>query len=162
MNGRHKQIRLPELAELLSIRLPNEKAKIAAQANRFAATLAQLNAEIELALTPYRGIGVVSDHGGLEVFLQRYGLRHMGSLRREHHGSLSLKRVRKLHTDIELGNTRCLAVTGAEAGARDDATNLFSNLDVKVVELDLLGLSADNYAGMLRAIAGQLKDCLAR
>lgn len=153
--------RVPQLATALGTVQPVLAKQIQASALTYAASLRQLQIDLAARLAPYRGMGVVSDHGGLEPFLMRFGLRHMGSLSANHHGSLSLKRVQALRGDVASGATRCLVVTNKKATLQQDSRRLFADLGVPVVELDPMGLEASSYSALLESIANALAECLA-
>lgn len=153
--------KIPQLAEALGQVQPVLANQLEANAVNYAVELRQLHADLVDKLSPYRGMGIVSDHGGLEPFLERFGLRHMGSLSSGHHGSLSLKRVQALRADVESGTTRCLVITSKEPTLQKDSRRLFADLGVPIMELDPMGLEASSYSVLLQSIASTLAECLA-
>lgn len=155
---------IPVLTETLANEFPEHRAAFTEAGDAFVESLHDLHQRTAEQLKPYRGMGVISDHGGLEVFLHRYGLRHTGSLQAANHGSLSLQRARKLREEIRLGNAACIAVSQQrehESHSGLASLRLFDGQEIQVAELDWFGDTAPSYQGLISALANALAACLA-
>ncbi len=155
---------VPVLTETLANEFPEHRAAFGQAGDAFVEALHDLHQRTVERLKPYRGMGVISDHGGLEVFLHRYGLRHTGSLQTANHGSLSLQRARSLREEIRLGNAACVAVSKQQE--HDVHTGLaslrlFDGQEIQIAELDWFGDDAVSYEMLISELANALANCLA-
>lgn len=149
---------VPLLAAAISQIAPEERVALSERARGFAAELEALDMALARQLHAYRGLGVISDHKGLEVFLRHYGLRHSGSLETANHGSVSLKKAVSLNRELELGNARCIALTDPHNMA--DAQQIFAGHRKRIVVTDLFGRHAQSYTELMTQLAKQLSGCL--
>lgn len=155
---------VPVLSETLANEFPEHRAAFIEAGEAFVESLHNLHERSLALLKPYRGMGVISDHGGLEVFLHRYGLRHTGSLQTANHGSLSLQRARSLREEIRLGNAACVAISKQqehESHSGLASLRLFDGQDIHVAELDWFGTDASSYDMLISGLVDALAACLA-
>ncbi|MEM8498398.1 MAG: zinc ABC transporter substrate-binding protein [Pseudomonadota bacterium] len=155
---------IPVLSETLANEFPDHREAFTQAAQAFVESLHDLHQRTAESLKPYKGLGVISDHGGLEVFLHRYGLRHTGSLQTANHGSLSLQRARSLREEIQLGNAACVAVAQQqehESYSGLASLRLFDGQEISVAELDWFGDNASSYEMLISGLADALANCLA-
>ncbi len=155
---------IPVLSETLANEFPEHRAEFSEAGQAFIESLHDLHQRTLALLKPYKGMGVISDHGGLEVFLHRYGLRHTGSLQTANHGSLSLQRARVLREEIRLGNAACVAISkqqDRESNSALASLRLFDGQEIRVAELDWFGDNASSYQMLISELATALASCLA-
>lgn len=151
---------MPLLTDALIAANETRRSRYQRYLESYVTRLDNLDERIQTLLSPYRGLGVVSDHIGLEIFLHRYGLRHTGSLQGNSHQALSLKRARQLRSEIELGNAACIAIT--QAGNRTGLLQVFDGQQINIAELDLLGRKASSYEALIEQLAQRLAGCLGK
>ncbi len=155
---------IPVLSETLANEFPEHGDAFVQAGQAFIEALHDLHQRTAELLKPYKGLGVISDHGGLEVFLHRYGLRHTGSLQTANHGSLSLQRARSLREEIQLGNAACVAVSQQQEHDSHSglaSLRLFDGQEISVAELDWFGDKASSYEMLISTLADTLANCLA-
>ncbi|MFK7730737.1 MAG: metal ABC transporter solute-binding protein, Zn/Mn family [Pseudomonadales bacterium] len=155
---------IPVFSETLANEFPEHRPALIQSGEAFIESLHDLHERTTELLRPYKGMGVISDHGGLEVFLHRYGLRHTGSLQTANHGSLSLQRARSLREEIRLGNATCVAVSQQqehESHSGLASLRLFDGQEINVAELDWFGDDARSYEMLISELAARLASCLA-
>ncbi len=158
LDPRHVAAMLPEIALALGTANPSQKDQYKERASVLSKRLLALDEEFASLYEKLRGSGVITGHGGLEIFLQRYSLRHTGSLSGQQHAAPSLKRIIRLRSELELGNANCIATSLADG--RLDPERIFPGLSLPTVRLDLLGVRSSNYVEMLTNVANSLYSCM--
>lgn len=154
----HVAALLPTIAEALAEVNPAKRDQYVARAAQLSRRLLALDAEFASLYESLRGNGVVTGHGGLDVFLQRYGLRHTGSLTGQQHTAPSLKRIIALRVELELGNASCIATSLSDG--KLDPERIFPDLSVPTVRLDLLGSRSSSYVELITGVANSLYSCM--
>ena len=124
----------------------------------FQAQLQQLHQRIAARFIELAGRGVLTTHAGLQHFLQRYGLKQLGSIYSGAEELLSLKRIESLRRRVERDEARCIMLEPQYE--HDKIRELFKGLDVNAVELDVLGTRADSYEALLTGVSDAVYRCL--
>lgn len=146
------------LAQALSAIRPEKRAELLNQAQQFEQQLRALDGQLLMQLEAVKGKGVVVDHRGLEVFLQRYGIRYLGSLQSDNHSALSLKQAKRLRKEVQLGNAECVVLT--QGHSAEGLLQIFSGLEVSTISVDIMGANARSYTELLQHLADDVSLCL--
>ncbi len=147
-----------QLAEAFAQLRPTQRKQLSDKASQFSKRIQGLDQQIAIKLRPFKGKGVVVDHRGLEVFLQRYGIRYLGSLQSDNHSSLSLKQARRLRQEVQMANAECVVLT--QGHSAEGLLQIFSGLEVSTTEVDIMGAKASSYTELLTRLANDIAVCL--
>ena len=137
---------------------PDNATDYRAQLAAFQQRLQQLHERIAARFAPLAGRGVITTHAGLRHFLQRYQLRHVGSVYTGANELLSLKHIEGLRRRVERGAAHCVMLEPQYERSKIQA--LFKSLDINLVEVDVLGATATSYATLLNEVSDAVYRCL--
>ena len=142
---------------------PANAPRYRANAAGVIAALEALDAEIAAALAPVAGLPYVVFHDAYRYFEARYGLNPVGALTVNPERSPGARRVREIRGEIRARSARCVF---AEPQFRPAlVATLIEGTAARGGILDPLGAELapgpGAYAGLLRALAASLVDCLA-
>ncbi|HNI36717.1 MAG TPA: zinc ABC transporter substrate-binding protein [Pseudomonadales bacterium] len=150
------------VAERLVQLFPAEAKNIQQRKTIFAQQMTTLDAELAARFAPVAAQGFVVYHDGYQRLVQRYHLNQRAAV--WHHESIAggVRDRAKLLQLLHSGEVRCLFYE-PEHGA-DVVNNWLGKTaqNVKMVEIDPMGTSANNYADFMRGLSGKMIDCLSR
>ncbi|MDQ2076229.1 zinc ABC transporter substrate-binding protein [Marinimicrobium sp. ABcell2] len=149
------------IAEALAARLakldPKGASQYQANAQRLTEKLYQLDEELQRRLQPVSGRGFAVYHEGYTHFVKRYDLKQIGYVTfgpEQRPGARHMHQLRQRLTDAH-----CLFVEPYYDTRA--AAELARNLDLKVGELDPLGMGSSSYPELIETMAQSFLDCLA-
>jgi zinc transport system substrate-binding protein len=151
------------IAEALATAAPAEAAAFRANARRLKADLDALSAELARDLAPVAGKPFVVFHDALQYFEQRYGLRAVGAIAVSPEVPPGARRLSALRQQIASLKADCIL---AEPQLDTRLVHAVAEgTGVRVGTIDPEGIrlptGPDHYFALLRALASDLKACLA-
>lgn len=148
------------LAARLIELFPADEKNIRERQAQFEKDMTALDAELSAKFAPVAAQGFVVYHDGYQRLVQRYHLNQRAAV--WHHESIAsgVRDRAKLLQLLNSGSVRCLFYE-PEHGA-DVVSNWLGKAaqSVKMVEVDPMGTSANNYADFLRELSGKMAGCL--
>lgn len=129
---------------------------------QFEKEMTALDAELAAKFAPVSTQGFVVYHDGYQRLVQRYHLNQRAAVWQHESIATGARDRAKLLQLLNSGSVRCVFYE-PEYGA--DAVNTWlgkASLNVKMVELDPMGTSSNNYADFLQGLSGKMIDCLSR
>lgn len=149
-----------EVAARLAQLFPAEAKNIQQRKIIFAQQMTTLDTELAATFAPVATQGFVVYHDGYQRLVQRYHLNQRAAV--WHHESIAggVRDRAKLLQLLHSGEVRCLFYE-PEHGA-DVVNNWLGKAaqNVKMVEIDPMGTSANNYADFLRGLSDKMVGCL--
>ena len=118
------------------------------------AAIADAVAEIRAALDPLAGRSYVVEHDAYGHFADAMGLAPAIALSPGDGPAAGARRLREVAREAEASRARCLIVEPGSGG------RLARTLGLRAVEIDPLGMRAETYPDLLRAVAQGFADCL--
>jgi len=158
------------VSQRLQILLPNQVQVIQQREQRWLATLAATDAQVNQILMPIKKQPFLVLHDAFQYFEHYYQLKGAGAIRLNPELPPSLKRIHQLRAQIKAGNVRCVFKEPQFSEKRLQA--VISGLPVRIGTLDPMGrfaLSSSSnrftdyvrYDTFLKQMAGSLIECLA-
>ncbi len=151
------------IAEALAAAAPDQAATFRANAAEFGRQLDQLDAELAEALKPVAGKPYIVFHDAYQYLERRYGLTPAGSVTVSPDVPPSAKRLTDLRRKIAGLKATCIFAEPQFAPRVIDT--IIEGTAARRGTLDPLGAAipagADQYAKLMRALAADLKSCLA-
>ena len=142
---------------------PPNAAKYAANASNYLHRLEKLDSELEVALSPYAGVAVMTYHAALPYFARRYGLTVVGVFEPVPEISPSARHLASLREAARTQNVRAI-LTDTPTPPRI-AERFANDLGIPVVSLDILesgALSAAAYETGMRSNVAALTRVLGK
>ncbi len=151
---------LPLLVAALDEADPEGRTVYELNRDRFSSNLARLNKEIEEAMRPFEGVGIVVFHPSWAYFLERYGIDTAAVLQ-PFPGKEPTPRYLKEVIDAALAEDAKIIITEPQLPPRP-AEIVAEAAGLAIVELDPLGGSEGRttYAEWLLGIAEKLREAL--
>lgn len=151
-----------QIAERLSVQLPQQKAKIAENLATFKTNLTAKNEQIRNQLAAVKGKGYYTFHDAYGYFERAYGLNSLGSFTINPSVAPGAKTLSAIKKNVAAHKAQCLF---AEPQFTPKVIeSLSKGTQVKVGQLDPLGakieLSQTAYPQFLQAIADEFSQCL--
>jgi zinc transport system substrate-binding protein len=141
---------------------PVRRAIYTANAERIAARIDALDAELQAMLAPVARFPYVVFHDAYAYFERRYGLNAVGSVRLGPERNPGVRRLRAIRAQLRATGARCL-FTEPQFGSALVAT-VIEGTGVRTAVLDPLGADLrpgpDAYFTLMRRLARSLRDCL--
>ena len=142
---------------------PANRAAYAANAERFAARVDALDAELRAALTPLGRVPYAVFHDAYQYFERHYGLNAVGAVTISPERRPGARRLTRIRAAIRALGARCLFHEPQFEPAL--VRNVVEGTAVRVAVLDPLGAEleagADAYFALMRGLAHSLAECLA-
>lgn len=141
---------------------PANRAAYAANAERFAARIDALDAELRAALAPLKHVPYAVFHDAYQYFEQRYGLNAVGAVTISPERRPGARRLRRIRATIRAFGARCVFHEPQFEPAL--LQNVVEGTGARVGVLDPLGAElepgADAYFALMRGLARGLAECL--
>ncbi|MCH7887821.1 MAG: zinc ABC transporter substrate-binding protein [Proteobacteria bacterium] len=141
---------------------PANRAAYAANAERFAARIDALDAELRAALAPLKHVPYAVFHDAYQYFEQRYGLNAVGAVTISPERRPGARRLRQIRATIRAFSARCVFHEPQFEPAL--LQNVVEGTGARVGVLDPLGAElepgADAYFALMRGLARGLAECL--
>jgi zinc transport system substrate-binding protein len=157
------KLMVDHIAEVLGARAPAEAATFRSNADQLKADLDALNAELARDLALVAGKPYVVFHDALQYFERRYGLKAVGSIAVSPEVPPGARRLSVLRRQIVDLNAECVFAE-PQLDVRL-VTAVVEGTNARVGAVDPEGLriapGPDHYFALLRALARDLKACLA-
>ena len=151
------------VAEALGKRAPAEAATFRTNAAQLKADLDALSAELSLALAPVAGKPYVVFHDALQYFEQRYGLKAVGSIAVSPEVPPGARRLSMLRRQIVDLKAECVFAEPQLDMRLVDAVVEGTRARVGTIDPEGIRIEGgpEHYFALLRALAADLKACLA-
>ena len=149
------------IAETLAAKDPGNAERYRANAAAAGAVLSDLTEELRNRLSKHREVRFLVDHDAYGYFEDRFGLSALGAVSDGHAARPGAKRVQALREVLEERPGGCV-LRSPETPERA-LTALISGLDVRVIQVDQLGVGiepgVDLYARLLTGLAEAFVAC---
>lgn len=149
-------------AEALGQADPDNRGRYLLNADRLAARIDALDAELAALLAPTSGVPYVVFHDAYQYFERRYELRAVGSVAVSPERAPGARRVREIREKIRGLGARC--VFGEPQFPPPLLATLTEGTGARTGELDPLGAALvpgpDAWFALMRALAASLAECL--
>lgn len=157
-------IMVDTIAQSLARHDPERAARYTGNAARVRSSLAALDTDLATLLAPVRHRPFIVFHDAYQYFDRHYGLAAAGAILLHDGDRPGVKRIRDLRTAIA---DRGIVCVFAERQTRSRlVSTVTEGTDARIGELDPLGADRtpgpDAYAALLRGLAQDLVDCLAK
>ncbi len=150
------------ITEQLIAKMPEDKAKLEQQLERFNQELAKVVSSINLQLQAVKQQGYFVFHDGYSYFEREFGLNRLGEFTINPQRRPGAKSLLNIRQQLEQGKAKCIFAEPQFDGALLESISQHSGAQISL--LDPLGISVSNnkngYFELLQQLADSYHECL--